>query len=124
MHGWTQRVLRSIPETTPGKSPPTYGDLWRFFLPLSGTAMMSTLVQPVTRAGIASAAVVWGASEGSEVALASYAVAWSLAALVFGPSLSMTQASIAWSSSPDRQVRERGTRVILAIGVGLALFML
>jgi progressive ankylosis protein len=123
VHGWTQRVLRSMPKATQDKPALTYRDLWRFFLPLSATSIMSTLVQPVMRAGIASAAVVWAASEGSEVALASYAVAWSLAALVFGPSLSMTQASIAWSSSPNREVRRRGPRVILSVGVGLALFM-
>jgi hypothetical protein len=123
VHGWTAKVLRSMPETTPGKPAPTYNELWRFFLPLGLTAMMSTLVQPVLTAGIASAAVTWRSPDGAVVAVASYAVAWSMAFLVFGPTLSMTQASIAWASSSDPSVRDRGPRVILGVGVGLALLM-
>jgi Na+-driven multidrug efflux pump len=123
VHGWTGRVLRSMPQEVPGKAAPTYRELWRFVFPLSGTAIMSTLTQPVVTAGIASAAVAWASPNGSVVAVASYAIAWSMAFLVFGPTLSMTQASIAWSSSPNPQVRERGPRVILSIGVGLGLLM-
>lgn len=123
VHNWTTRILRSIPESTPDKPAPTYGHLWRFFLPLGGTAIMSTLVQPTLTAGIASAAVAWASPNGSVVAVASYAVAWSVAFLVFGPTLSMTQASIAWHGSSDSQVRNRGPRVLLAVGAGLALLM-
>lgn len=123
VHNWTARVLRTMPETTPGKPAPTYRELWRFVFPLSGTAIMSTLVQPVLTAGIASAAVVWASPNGSVVAVASYAIAWSMAFLVFGPTLSMTQASIAWNSSPDPQVRERGPRLIVGLGLGLAVLM-
>ncbi len=124
VQGWTSRILHSIPKTTPGKPAPTYRDIWRFFFPLSGTSVMSTLVQPTLRAGIASAAIAWASPNGGVVAVASYAIAWSMAFLVFGPTLSMTQASIAWNSSPDPQVRERGTRVILGLGLALGLFML
>ena len=121
VHGWTGRILRSMPESIPGKPAPTYRDLWRFIFPLSGTSIMSTLVQPVVTGGIATAAIAWASPNGSVVAVASYAIAWSMAFLVFGPTLSMTQASIAWSSNPNPQVRERGPRVILTFGVGLAL---
>lgn len=123
VHNWTARILRSLPKTTPDRPAPTYRELWRFVFPLSGTAIMSTLVQPVLTAGIASAAILWASPHGSVVAVASYAVAWSMAFLVFGPTLSMTQASIAWNSSPDPKVRERGPRVILGVGIGLALLM-
>jgi Na+-driven multidrug efflux pump len=123
VQGWTTRVLRTMPEDTPGKAAPTFRDLWHFFFPLSGTAIMSTLVQPVLTAGIASAAVAWASPNGSVVAVASYAVAWSVAFLVFGPTLSMTQASIAWHGSDNPQVRERGPRVILGVGVALGLLM-
>jgi hypothetical protein len=123
VHGWTQRVMRSMPETTPGKPQLSYRDLWHFVFPLSGTAIMSTLVQPVLTAGIASAAIAWASPNGSVVAVASYSMAWSVAFLVFGPTLSMTQASIAWHSSPDHQVRERGPRLIIAMGVGLGALM-
>ena len=67
--------------------------------------------------------MAWASPNGSVVAVASYAIAWSVAFLVFGPTLSMTQASIAWHGSPDPQVRERGPRVILGVGVGLAALM-
>lgn len=123
VHGWTGRVLRSMPESLPDKPVPTYRYLWRFIFPLSGTAIMSTLTQPVVTAGIASAAIAWASPSGSVVAVASYAIAWSMAFLVFGPTLSMTQASIAWSSSPNPQVRERGPRVLLGMGAGMALLM-
>jgi hypothetical protein len=39
VHGWTQRVIRTMPETTPGGPAPSYRDLWRFIFPLSGTAV-------------------------------------------------------------------------------------
>jgi hypothetical protein len=123
VQGWTSRVLRSMPEDTAGKPAPTLRDIWHFFFPLSGTAIMSTLVQPVLTAGIASAAIAWASPNGSVVAVASYAVAWSVAFLVFGPTLSMTQASIAWHGSDNPQVRERGPRVILGVGVALGLLM-
>jgi hypothetical protein len=123
VHNWTQRVLRTMPPSNPDKPPPTYRDLWRFIFPLSLTATMGTLTVPVLTAGIASAAVAWASPNGSVVAVASYAVAWSVAFLVFGPTLSMTQAAIAWHSSPDPDVRERGPRVIMGVGVGLALLM-
>jgi hypothetical protein len=123
VHGWTQRVMRTMPETTPGKPALSYRDLRRFVFPLSGTATMSTLVQPILRAGIVSAAVAWASPNGSVAAVASYSIAWSMAFLVFGPTLSMTQASIAWHGSPNPRVRERGPRLILALGVGLAAFM-
>ena len=123
VHGWTGRILRSMPESLPDKPAPTYRALWRFFFPMSGTAIMSTLTQPVVTAGIASAAVAWASPNGSVVAVASYAIAWSMAFLVFGPTLSMTQASIAWSGSPDPDVQRRGPHVILGVGVGLALLM-
>ena len=55
--------------------------------------------------------------------MASYAIAWSVAFLVFGPTLSMTQASIAWHSSPDLRVRERGPRLIIALGFCLGALM-
>lgn len=123
VHGWSARVLRALPETTPDKPPITYRDLWRFFLPLAGTSTLSTLTQPVLTAGIASAAVAWASPNGSVVAVASYAIAWSMAFLVFGPTLSMTQASIAWSSNPDPLVRRRGPRLLLAVGAAMALLM-
>jgi hypothetical protein len=123
VQGWTNRILRAMPETTPGKPAPTYRDIWRFCFPLSATSIMSTLMQPLLTAGIAAAAVAWASPSGPVVAVASYAVAWSLAALVFGPTLSMTQASIAWNKSDDPSVRERGPRVILGVGLGLAALM-
>jgi len=85
--------------------------------------VMSTMMQPVVTAGIASAAVVWASPNGSVVAVASYAIAWSMAFLVFGPTLSMTQASIAWNSSPDPETREKGPRVLIGFGIGLAALM-
>ena len=123
VHGWTARILNSVPETIPGKKIPIYGELWHFIFPLSATSVMSTLAQPLLRAGIASAAVAWAATGGSVVGVASYQVAWSVAFLVFGPTLSMTQASIAWTGSPDPAVRERGPRVLVGVGIGLAALM-
>jgi hypothetical protein len=123
VHGWTGRVLRQMPQETPGKPLPTYGDLWRFFFPLSGTAVMSTLTQPVLTAGIASAAVLWASPGGSTVSVASYAIAWSLGFLMFGPALSMTQASITWSNSPDPEVRRKGPRLLIGIGAALAFLV-
>lgn len=126
VQGWTSRIVKTMPEATPGKPPPTWADIRRFFFPLSGTAIMSTLVQPTMRAGIASAAVAWAAVPNSEtvaVPVAAYQTAWSMAFLAFGPTLSITQASIAWSASPDPTVRERGPRVILGVGLGLGGLM-
>jgi len=88
-----------------------------------GIAGLNTLVQTVLTAGIASAAIAWASPNGSVVDVASYSIAWSVAFLVFGPTLSMTQASIAWHSSPDPQVRRRGPRLIVAIGIGLGVIM-
>src|SRR5437868_8999312 len=59
VHGWTNRILRMMPETTLGKPAPTYRDVWQFFFPLGATSIMSTLMQPILTAGIASAAVAW-----------------------------------------------------------------
>jgi hypothetical protein len=123
VHGWTTSVLKTMPETTPDKPAPTYRELWRFVFPLSGTAIMSTLMNPVLTAGIASAAVAWASPGGSVVAVAAYAIAWSMAFLVFGPTLSMTQASIAWNGSADPRVRELGPRVLVGTGVVLGLLM-
>lgn len=123
VHSWTGRLLRDVPEEGTSGTSPTYRDLWRFVFPLAGTSMMSTMMQPVVTAGIASAAVAWASPNGAVVAVASYAIAWSMAFLVFGPTLSMTQASIAWSSSPDPQTRRLGPRVLIGVGVGLALLM-
>ncbi|MDQ3705633.1 MAG: hypothetical protein M3437_10505 [Chloroflexota bacterium] len=126
VQGWTSRLVKTMPEATPGKPPPTWADIRRFFFPLSGTAIMGTLVQPTMRAGIASAAVAWAATPNSEtvaVAVAAYQTAWSMAFLAFGPTLSMTQASIAWSGSPDPSVRERGPWVIMGVGLGLGALM-
>ncbi|MEO8285408.1 MAG: hypothetical protein ABI670_03115 [Chloroflexota bacterium] len=123
VQGWTNRIIRQMPETTPGKPAPTYRDIWHFFFPLGLTSIMSTTMQPLLTAGIASAAVAWASPGGPVVAVASYAVAWSLAVLVFGPTLSMTQAAITWSKSTDASVRERGPRLIVGMGVGLAAVM-
>jgi hypothetical protein len=123
VHGWTGRVLREMPKEMPDTPPPTYGDLWRFFLPLGGTAVMSTLTNPILTAGIASAALLWMSPGGSTVAVASYSIAWSMGFLIFGPTLSMTQASIAWSKSPDPEVRARGPRLLIAVGFVLAALM-
>lgn len=130
VQGWTVRIMRTMPETTPGKPAPTWADIRRFFFPLSATAIMSTLVQPVIRAGIASAAALWavsadknGQAAAATLAVASYQTAWSLAFLAFGPTLSMTQASIAWNGSQDPVVRLKGPRVILWSGVALAGMM-
>ncbi|MDQ3930184.1 MAG: hypothetical protein M3328_13690, partial [Chloroflexota bacterium] len=126
VQGWTSRLVKTMPEATPGKPPPTWADIRRFFFPLSGTAIMSTLVQPTMRAGIASAAVAWAAAPNNEtvaVAVAAYQTAWSMAFLAFGPTLSITQASIAWSGSPDPTVRERGPRVIVGVGLALGALM-
>lgn len=123
VQGWTSRLLRTIPASTPGvpgKPALSYGDVWRFFFPLGATSIMSTLTNPLLTAGIASAAIAWKSPNGSVVAVASYAIAWSVAFLVFGPTLSMTQASIAWNKSVDMTVRVRGPRVLLGVGVGLA----
>jgi hypothetical protein len=84
---------------------------------------MSTLVQPMMRAGIASAAIAWASPDGSVVSVASYQIAWTLAFLTFGPTLSMTQASITWNSSPEPSVRQRGPRLIVGLGVALACLM-
>lgn len=130
VQGWTTRIMRTMPEATPGKPPPTWADIRRFFFPLSGTAIMNTLVQPTIRAGIASAAVVWavsadraGQGAAATLAVASYQTAWSMAFLAYGPTLSMTQASIAWNGSPDPRVRLKGPRVLLGAGVGLTAVM-
>lgn len=126
VQGWTARLLKTMPEATPGKPPPTWADIRRFFFPLSATAIMSTLVQPTIRAGIASAAIAWAAvPDDASVALAvaAYQTAWSMAFLAFGPTLSMTQASIAWTGSQNQLVRERGPRVIVGVGIGLAVMM-
>lgn len=130
VQGWTTRIMRTMPEATPGKPPPTWADIRRFFFPLSGTSIMSTLVQPTIRAGIASAAAAWaisadkgGQAAAATLAVASYQTAWSMAFLAFGPTLSMTQASIAWNGSPDSHVRLKGPRVILGVGVALAGLM-
>ncbi len=130
VQGWTTRIMRTMPETTPGKPPPTWTDIRRFFFPLSGTSIMSTLVQPTIRAGIASAAVAWavsadksGQAVAATLAVASYQTAWSMAFLAFGPTLSMTQASIAWNGSPDPAVRLKGPRVILWAGAVLMAIM-
>jgi hypothetical protein len=126
VQGWTSRLVRTMPDSIPGKPPPTWADIRRFFFPLSGTAIMSTLVQPIMRAGIASAAVAWAVTPNDgdvALAVAAYQTAWSMAFLAFGPTLSMTQASIAWSGSPSPVVRERGPRVIMGVGLGLGALM-
>lgn len=123
VHNWTTRVLRNIPETAHNEPALSYRDLSRFVFPLSATSIMSTLTNPVLTAGIASAAVAWASPNGSVVAVASYSIAWSVAFLVYGPTLSMTQASIAWHSSPDPHTRERGPRVIVVAGIVLGLLV-
>jgi Na+-driven multidrug efflux pump len=123
VQGWTNRVLRQMPETTPGQPAPTYRDVWRYFFPLGTTSIMSTLMQPLLTAAIASVAIAWASPSGPVVAVAAYAIAWSLASPVFGPTFSMTQASITWRKNSDASVRERGPRVLLGFSVGLTAVM-
>lgn len=123
VQGWTSRIIRSLPYETPGTPPPTIAHVWKFFLPLAGTAIMNTLSNPILTSGIATAALVWASPSGQVVDVAAYSIAWSMAFLVFGPTLSMTQASIAWSKSPDPVVRERGPRLLLGVGVTLAVLI-
>ena len=40
--GWTNRILRMMPETTPGTIAPTYRDVWQFFFPLGATSIMTS----------------------------------------------------------------------------------
>jgi Na+-driven multidrug efflux pump len=123
VQGWTFSVLRSMPEVDPDAPRLTTGDIWRFFRPLALTAIMATFTQPLLTASIASASVAWGSPNTQVVGVAAYALAWSVAILAFGPTLSMTQASITWHKNRDPLVRERGRRVILGVGVGLAVFI-
>ena len=123
VQGWTNRVIRTMPAETPGSPPPTFRQIWHYFFPLAGTAVMSTASNPILTSGIATAALVWASPNGQVVDVAAYSIAWSMAFLVFGPTLSMTQASIAWAKSPDPIVRERGPRVIIAVGLVLALLI-
>jgi Na+-driven multidrug efflux pump len=123
VQGWTLSVLRSMPEVDHDAPPLTTVDIWRFFRPLALTAIMGTFTQPLLTASIASASVAWGSPNAQVVDVAAYALAWSVAILAFGPTLSMTQASITWHKNPDRVVRERGRRLILGLGVGLAVFI-
>ncbi len=123
VQGWTNRIINTMPAETPGTEAPTFAEIWRFFFPLAGTAIMNTLSNPILTSGIATAALVWASPDGQVVDVAAYSIAWSMAFLVFGPTLSMTQASIAWSKSNDRSVRERGPRVVVSVGFGLALLI-
>ncbi|MGA7730984.1 MAG: hypothetical protein WCD37_06890 [Chloroflexia bacterium] len=123
VQGWTNKIIRTMPAESPGVDAPTLGQVWRFFFPLAGTAVMSTVSNPILTSGIATAALVWASPNGQVVDVAAYSIAWSMAFLVFGPTLSMTQASIAWAKSPDPTVRERGPRLIVGMGVVLALLI-
>jgi hypothetical protein len=123
VQGWTNKIIRTMPAETPGAPPPTYRQVWRFFFPLAGTAIMSTASNPILTYGIATAAIVWASPNGQVVDVAAYAVAWSMVILVFGPTLSITQASIAWAKSQDPTVRARGPRLLVGIGVGLAFLL-
>ncbi|MEO5952707.1 MAG: hypothetical protein ABIQ44_09605, partial [Chloroflexia bacterium] len=123
VQGWTNRIIRSMPYETPGAPPPTFAHVWKFFLPLAGTSIMSTLSNPILTSGIATAALVWASPNGQVVDVAAYSIAWSMAFLVFGPTLSMAQASIAWAKSANPIVRERGPRLLMGIGVTLAVFI-
>lgn len=123
VQGWTNRIIKSMPEMMPDTPAPTFAQVWKFFLPLAGTAIMNTLSNPVLTSGIATAALIWASPSGQVVDVAAYSIAWSMAFLVFGPTLSMTQASIAWSKSPNPDVRERGPRVIVGVGVALAILI-
>lgn len=120
VQGWTNRIIREMPKETPDAPVPTMKQIWQFFFPLAGSAVMSTLSNPILTSGIATAAIVWGSPNGQVVDVAAYAIAWSVVILAFGPTLSMTQASIAWAKSDDPSVRERGPRLIVGVGVALA----
>jgi Na+-driven multidrug efflux pump len=123
VQGWTLSILRTMPEVDPGAPPLTTGDIWRFFRPLALTAIMSTLTQPLLTASIASASTAWGSPNTQVVDVAAYALTWSVASLVFGPTLSLTQASITWHKNHDPVLRARARRLIAGVGVGLSVIL-
>jgi len=123
VQGWTNRIIRGLPDETPGTPPPTFAHAWKFFFPLAGTAIMNTLSNPILTSGIATAALIWASPNGQVVDVAAYSIAWSMVFLVFGPTLSMTQASIAWAKSTDPVVRERGPRLLVGAGMALAVLI-
>ena len=46
VQGWTNKIIRTMPAESPGVDAPTLGQVWRFFFPLAGTAVMSTVSNP------------------------------------------------------------------------------
>ena len=118
-----RRLLAGLPDADPSDSARralTLRALWDVFWPLAGTAIINTLNRPLLSAGIAAVAVAAAGAGAEEPALAAWGVAWGLAVLLYGPTLTLSQVSIAWEKDPRPGMTERGARVILGIGLLLA----
>ena len=91
------RLLADLPAHAPDGRPLTGRLLWRFFWPLAGTSVLSTLGRPILSAGLAAAA-----GAGADAALAAWGVAWGLLFLINGATLTLGQVAIAWGHPPQR----------------------
>ncbi len=109
------RLLADLPAQPPNGQPLTARALWRFYWPLAGTSILSTLGRPILSAGLAAAAGVGAAS-----ALAAWGVAWGLLFLINGATLTLGQVAIAWDVHPSAAWRARGDRMILGLGAALS----
>jgi len=119
-HWQAGRLLADLPQSAPGGTKLTWRGLWTFYWPLAGTSFLSTLSRPVLSAGLAAAAgAAGGGVAGADAALAAWGIAWGLLFLVNGATLTLGQVAIAWDKQPDPELRSRGDRLI--VGVGLAL---
>lgn len=113
------RLLADLPAQAPDGRPLTGRLLWRFFWPLAGTSVLSTLGRPILSAGLAAAA-----GAGADAALAAWGVAWGLLFLINGATLTLGQVAIAWDIHPSAPWRARGDRTILALGAALSALVL
>jgi len=113
------RLLADLPAQPPEGRPLTMRALWRFFWPLAGTSVLSTLGRPILSAGLAAAA-----GAGADAALAAWGVAWGLLFLINGATLTLGQVAIAWDVHPSAAWRARGDRMILALGAALSVLVL
>ena len=96
----------------PSAKPLTLRYLWLFYLPLAITTVLRQGIRPVISAGIAAAPM-------AELSLAAWPVAFSLAAIFWGPTMGLQQVTIALTH--DRDSWHTVSRFVLATGIALTL---
>ena len=111
---WAARstISGTLSRKPPEPQPLTFRYLWYFYLPLAVTTLLRQGIRPLISAGIAVASM-------AELSLAAWPVAFSLAAIFWGPTMALRQVTVALTE--DRESWHKVNRFVFAAGAVLTI---